>query len=423
MKSEWQPCIDIIGAARCTGCFGCQSACPTHAVDLPLDREGFYKPVVARAACTKCGACQRTCPVMAYDEGRLPAAKWPEPKAFAAWTTDETLRDASSSGGIFSELARPVISAGGTVAGCVWDANWTPQHILARTWRDVERMRGSKYVPSHVSDTYHGIVEHLRGSDTPVLFSGTPCQVAAMEAKLDQKQRERSVLVEVICHGVPSLRVFREYLRELFHRDAIASYTFRDKTFGWQSVLAESVCGRRHHVPAHQDAFFRGFSVHHLYVMEACYSCAFARFPRAGDISLGDFWGCPDQWYDKQGLSIALANTQKGLDALESLVLSERVVLKPAHLQMVTKGSPRLVTSKNYIMPESRRMFLDGIIKGKSFRSLTARYYPQTDFKWRDRWSRFRHTSRKLQFLTDVVQRRLGKLRGKCSQFTSSRSA
>jgi len=411
VKNE-KTCIDILGVDRCTGCFGCQTACHQGAIHLALDAEGFYKPVVNRDACNHCGLCQRRCPVLANDAGRLPAAKWPEPKAFAAWSQDEPLRLASSSGGLFSELARPMIEVGGAVAGCVWGADWTPQHLLARTWPDVEKMRGSKYVPSQVGDAYAEVVEHLRESSGPVLFVGTPCQVAALDLALNREQHERVLLVDLICAGVPSLRVFHSYLRELFRGEPVVSYMFREKSFGWgaSSVRAESASRRCHHLPVWRDPFFAGSQVHRLYMMTSCHACMFARLPRAGDITLGDFWGCPEQWNDQRGVSVALANTPAGLRALEALARSGRIVLEPAELPTATKGNPRLVTGV-YAMPENRRAFLNGVIVGKSFRTLKSKYFPKAVPKWRAWWSLFGDSDAKLEFLANAVLRRLGRLR------------
>ena len=293
MKNK-KPCIDVIGLSRCTGCFGCQAACTIGAIVISLDSDGFYKPVINRQTCSECGLCQRRCPVIANQEGLLTSAgHWVEPKAYAAWSNNEEVRLSSSSGGLFFELARQVIEDGGAVAGCVWGENLTPEHLLAHTLADVERMRGSKYVSSRVGNIYQEVIALLSESEKTVLFSGTPCQVAAMDVALSPEQRKRVLLVEFICHGVPSLRVFHRYLEELFSGDRVVSYTFRDKSFGWQTVLAVSAHGKRHHVIASNDSFIKGFSIHHIYMMESCYQCPFAHLPRVADITMGDFWGCP----------------------------------------------------------------------------------------------------------------------------------
>ena len=401
-------CIDMIGLARCTGCFGCQSACVNGAIELALDADGFYKPIVDREKCKECGICQRRCPVIVNQGGILTAGKWADPKAFAAWSNNEQVQLASTSGGIFPELARAVIDAGGAVAGCAWGENWTPIHILARTWAGVERMRGSKYVPSQVRDIYQQVIATLRDSEKPVLFSGTPCQVAAMEAALAPEQRKRVILVEIICFGVPSLRVFHHYLNELFEGEAVASYTFRDKASGWKSssILAKSTTGQIYHLPIAGDSFVRGFLAYNLYVMESCHQCLFAHLPRVADITIGDFWGCPEPWEDRRGVSVVLVNSPAGLIAIESLDASGRITLKPTDIATATAKNPQ-AASGGYPIPSNRRAFLDGLARGDRFVQLKARYFPT---RWQLLWSSFRRSNSKLRFLAGFVYRCLRRI-------------
>jgi len=410
-----QTCIDLLGSDRCTGCFACQTACPQGAIRLVLDAEGFYKPVVDRNVCDHCGLCQQHCPVLACDAGRLPSVKWTTPRAFAAWSSDETLRLASSSGGLFSELARPVIAAGGAVAGCVWGTDWTPRHLLAHTWAEVEKMRGSKYVPSKVGNIYAEVAEYLGRCSSPVLFVGTPCQVAALDLALSREHRERVLTVDLICAGVPSLRVFHRYLEYLFQGKQVLSFNFRDKSLGWSmfSVRAEAAGRRCYQSPAATDPFVAGFCQHRLYVMEACHACPFARLPRAGDITLGDFWGCPDQWNDKRGVSVALANTPAGLHALELLAQSGRIVLEPADLATATKGNPRLVTGE-FPISTNRRAFLDDMIAGKKFRYLMSKYFPGKQKTWRSRWTHGNGLVARLVLVAIAALRKLKKLVDRC---------
>lgn len=401
-----QTCIDIIGMERCTGCFGCQTACAQGAIHLILDAEGFYKPRVDHAICTHCGVCQQQCPVLAYDTGHLPTGNCHEPKTFAAWSLDESVRLASTSGGLFSELARPVIADSGVVAGCAWGAEWTPEHILASTWPEVGKMRGSKYVPSKVGDLYVRIVKFLRENTGPVMFVGTPCQVAAMALALRGERRDRVLLVDLICDGVPSLRVFHTYLNTLFPGGQVASYMFREKSFGWEesSVRAESFQGHCHHVRCWLDPFVAGSQAHRLYNLAACHACVFARLPRPGDITLGDFWGCPEKWKDRRGVSAVLANTAAGVTALEALMRAGQIALEPVELDTIAKGNPRLLDGY-YSMPENRRAFLDGVIAGVSFDNLWDMYGPHSVPRWRAWWSRFQGSDAKTEFLVDFVQR------------------
>jgi len=406
MKNR-KPCIDVIGLARCTGCFGCQAACSIGAIVLSLDEDGFYKPVINRQTCSECGLCQRCCPVIALQEGLLASAgNLAEPQAYAAWSNDEVVRLNSSSGGIFSELAKSVIEHGGVVVGCTWGDNWTPEHIMAHTMTEVERMRGSKYVPSRVGNIYHEVIAVLNKSEKPLLFSGTPCQVAAMDAALSPEQRERVLLVEFLCHGVPSLRVFHRYIEELFRGDKVASYTFRDKSYGWQTVLAVSEGGKRYNEPSWVDSFYKGF-FYHLYLMKSCYQCAFARLPRAADITMGDFWGCSEQLHDKRGVSVVLANSEKGMTALWTEQNNASIELIPVPFTDAVAKNKRAINGEHHV-PQKRRAFLNGMISGKRFSELVTAFYPgRFELLWRS----FLHEEHKLVFLKNLMQSALRKIK------------
>jgi coenzyme F420-reducing hydrogenase beta subunit len=375
---------------------------------LALDPDGFYKPVVDRAKCNECGRCQRACPVIPDERSSVSGAR-SEPVAFGAWASNEAVRNGSSSGGVFSELARAVIEGGGAVTGCVWGENWTPEHRVARAWPGVEPMRGSKYVPSRVGLAYQETLDALNETGGPVLFSGTPCQVAAMERALSPAQRSRTLLVDFICHGVPSLRGFHRYLGELFDGDAVARFTFRDKTLGWLTIRAESAGGRLHLMPLDADAFGRGFAVEHLFQMEACYACQFASIPRSADVTLADIWGCPTTWHDRRGVSLVLANTDAGLAAIQATERSGRVVLKGTEFKAAVARNPR-ATGGAYAVPKNRRAFLDGLARGEPYRRLSAKYFPG---KATLLWQAFLGSEAKGRFLTDFIVRRIRRLIGK----------
>ncbi len=373
--SSRQACIDVIGEGRCTGCFACQSVCPRQAIQMVLNEEGFYRPIVNGERCNQCGVCQQYCPVLADSERYLGALSRPDPKAFAAWTRDTPLRLSSSSGGVFSELAKEVLAAGGAVVGCVWGEGWIPRHVLTDSNTTVEQMRGSKYVPSLVGDVYRDVLERLRNASGPVLFSGTPCQIAAMALALNHEQRKRVLLVELVCHGVPSLKVFHRYLSELFEGENVDSYTFRDKASGWQGIRATSSGGRTHHVQAQADIFFQGFAIHHLYNMQACHDCSFACVPRIGDLTLGDFWGCPTRLYDKRGVSMVLANTREGLAAVEAAQSRGTLVLEAVSFAEAVAMNSRVVRGTLPI-PRKRSAFLKGMIDGRTFADLRTVCFP-----------------------------------------------
>ena len=299
--------IEQVTDDRCTGCFGCFNVCPEDAISMTLSSEGFYRPVVDKNRCTDCGRCITHCPELSWQ-----APLQHPPAVFAAWTTDDNVRMDSSSGGVFSELARATLNRGGAVVACAWNSQWDVEHIVVESWNDVPRLRGSKYIPSRMGKVISQILGLAR-QGREVLFCGTPCQVAAVSLALPNKLRHKVLLADLICHGVPSLKVFHQY-REKTFPDGLDRYQFRAKTKGWNCASIEAITKTqlRFSVRVTGDVFQQAFQVHHLILMKSCHDCRFQGGPRPGDITLGDFWRVPERWNDQRGVSVILANSDAG---------------------------------------------------------------------------------------------------------------
>ena len=199
--------IELCDRMHCTACEACRSVCPQACISMEEDGEGFLHPVIDRTSCVECGSCRKVCPILQP----LPLAA-PE-RVYAAWSRDEAVRTGSSSGGLFYELARQVISEGGVVCGAVREGSRV-YHRCAEDLSGVEAMRGSKYVQSRIGDSWQEVSAHLKAGRR-VLFSGTPCQVAGLRAFLGGKDLPGLVTVDLVCHGVPSARLFDVYWKEL----------------------------------------------------------------------------------------------------------------------------------------------------------------------------------------------------------------
>lgn len=139
--------IELAQKNDCTGCSACYAACAKGAISMAPDAEGFAHPQIDSAKCVNCGLCTKACPVLVRPAPRKPLA------VFAAKADDE-LRMRSSSGGVFSLLARLVIADGGIVFGAGFDHNdWRVVHKSAENEEELEDLRGSKYVQSDMGET------------------------------------------------------------------------------------------------------------------------------------------------------------------------------------------------------------------------------------------------------------------------------
>lgn len=313
-----KPAIDTIGFENCTGCYGCYNSCPKGAIDMTLDNEGFMIPLIDRQKCINCDICQKHCPVIndISLEGSL------EPKCFAAWSKNEETRISSSSGGVFAELAREILQEDGVVFGACFDENLIVRHRAIIEEKELELVKGSKYVQSHIDSTFKDVLSFLKHR-RKVLFSGTSCQVAALNTFLDSSQNQEYLLTcDLICHGVPSETVFKSYVNNisLSMGSKISKFSFRDKTLGWKNsgtrIFFDN--GKEIFQVNKENPFMIGF-YENIYLRPACHDCKFARIPRVSDVTLGDFWGIPPEFYDNRGVSLVVTNTINGKIFLEKV--------------------------------------------------------------------------------------------------------
>lgn len=300
----------------CTGCGACASVCPKSAIRMGTDDEGFIKARIDRGLCVGCGVCEAACPVInpRYDND--------EPQCRAMAATDEE-RMESSSGAIFPLLAKSVLADGGVVFGAAWGEDFSVETVRADDEEGLAALRGSKYVQGSTGDTFAEARELLLAGRR-VLWSGTPCQVAGLNASLGEELAASPNLltVEVVCHGVPSQSLLRDYLADAYGEGNVESVAFRDKRrIGWMTGEVVETSDGEVHVSDWESQYMAAFNPC-LIMGRACGVCPFARLPRQADVSLGDFWGIElfdPSLSDLRGLSVVLANSERGRVALDVL--------------------------------------------------------------------------------------------------------
>ena len=302
----------------CCGCAACFAICPCKAISLHRDGEGFLRPVVDSTRCCRCGKCKASCPVL--NSGPSPVAPM---IVYAARSLDAGYRDISSSGGVFPLLAEEILSRGGSVYGAAMAfPSLQVKHVRVETKKELQPVLGSKYVQSDMSAVFSNLATDVR-SGKQVLFSGTPCQVAAVRSFLKQ-QPENLWLVDVACHGVSSPSVFDNYCKSMIpegKRDDVCGCVFRDKRFGWEKTgptwFFKDPPTQSH---SSSDSFLKGFSLD-LFSRPSCHNCAFRNYSSGSDLTLCDYWGgntAFPEWDDEKGISAVLVHTGKGKRLLDS---------------------------------------------------------------------------------------------------------
>ena len=347
--------IDVITHNQCTGCGACYNKCPVNAIVMKPDAEGFSFPSINSEQCIHCGLCLKTCPVFEtkYENN-------PEPKCYAVMANDE-IRKNSSSGGVFTLLAEWVLRQGGVVCGAAYSQDcYSVQQIIITKEEDCHKLRGSKYVQSENGEIYKKVKAYL-DNGTPVLFTGTPCQVAAVKAYLE-KPYEKLYTLDLVCHGVPSPGVYQKFIEEQEKKygSKAIQVTFRDKQFGgWNH--STKICfanGEEYQKKRNECSYLKAF-LRLLTIRRSCGNCPFAALPRQGDMTIADFWDIHrlnSKWDDRKGTSLVLINSPKGevmLDALRQAA----ILCQEAPLQHAVKHNAQIKYSS--ILNPARSRFFD----------------------------------------------------------------
>lgn len=298
--------ISCVGRA-CTGCAACSDACPVDSISMVPDAEGFVYPSINGASCLACGKCLRVCPAVNGCTLR------PISNMYAAFSNDHQLRNESSSGGVFSTCARYVVDHGGIVVGAAVDSTGHVYHRLITNSNEISFLQKSKYVQSDCQGIYSQIKKCLK-SGRRVLFSGCPCQVAGLISYLG-KAYDNLITMDLICHGVPSPRVWEDHVESITGGKPAQSITFRRKDVSARTTFSLDISapGLRYKGRDEFDDPYMALFVTGSANRESCYTCKYASSERVGDVTIGDCASsnCYPQFYPWVQLSSISLNTEK----------------------------------------------------------------------------------------------------------------
>ena len=297
---------------KCSGCSLCASVCSKHSISIVPDDSGFLRPIVDKNTCVDCGLCVKRCVIVNPRKQTIPQ------KTYAAIRQDKDRIALSSSGGVFAAVAEYVLlkKTNWVVVGSTLDETVSANHIIVDNVVDLKNLYGSKYVQSETTGIYKKI-QILLDDSKSVLFSGTPCQVAAIQRYTNNHPNLWTI--EVICHGVSNNKMFNSYL-DMYKRNEIRMFYFRDKEQGWSfnnKIVYQNGKEKKinHRMSSYMTYFLKGETYR-----DCCYCCPYAKPERCADITIGDFWGILQTRPDlnnkidiEKGVSCVLVNTDKGI--------------------------------------------------------------------------------------------------------------
>lgn len=352
---------------NCCACGACVDVCTKQAISFTEDENAFYAIRVKEYLCVGCGACERHCHLLHPETISRHDARDVHP--LAGWSTNAEIIRRSASGGIFAQLAHHLLRRGNAyVYGASLQEDSTVRHIEISRLEDLPLLQNAKYQQSLTGGIYRQVQTRLEEGAT-VLFSGVPCQVAALYSYLGTKARglENLYTAEVICHGVPTNELHRKAL-EIEKARRIVAYRTKEGT-GWignnnrltYEMKDGTIQAKRKHV---YDFLFRAY-LQFSFTRENCLHCPYAQLSRVSDLTLGDFWGWnksprASEYRNHDGISVILPNSKRGLQLLTEC---EDLHLVPTTWREI------LPANQNLYMPTNHYLFR-GAGKVKKIRRL-----------------------------------------------------
>lgn len=365
MEKKLKKDRDIRKQRWCTGCSACANSCPKKCIQMKKDRYGFYYPRVQSSECVKCGICKKICPVST----EIKKCK-DLPIGYAVISKNDKLRENSSSGGAFSELAKIIIEQNGIVYGAAYNEKFEVCHVGINNEKDLWRLQGAKYSESYLGTTFKKILADLK-NEKYVLFSGTPCQVAGLKSFL-KKDFEKLICVDFICHGIPSSDSWDKYIKFRLKVDKEnelpVSINMRSKDTGWSKYQYSMLIRYKDEKECtikNSDNLFMKLFVGDYINRKSCSNCQFKGYKHISDITLGDFWGIWDivpLMDDNKGTSVVLVQSSKGKNiwnrivnkvtytkvTLEEISRQNRSILVPSKANKDRKKALRLIEIEQF---------------------------------------------------------------------------
>ena len=367
--------IQITDKSKCCGCNACGDICPHDAITFKTDIEGFWYPEVDKNKCVECGLCEKVCPELHIAE--LKKNDYPKPShTIAAINKNMRIRWDSTSGGAFSALAEGMYGQGGYVSGAIYNEDFSVRNYVSGNSEDLARLRSSKYLQSKAEGLYKEIRTLLKNGEK-VLACGTPCQMAALRSFL-MKDYDNLIIVDFICRGVNSPKVYRKYLDSLERKygGKVVYVKAKNKELGWRNLTRKVVFdnGAVYYGVSMVDDFRRGYHTN-VYCRPSCYACQYKGFPRMADITIADYWGIEkvDRNLDNNiGTSMILLNSRKGEAYFE--LIKDRLEWEETPFESILPGNIALTKPIEAAKIDRESFFKD--LDSGTFDQVTEKYFP-----------------------------------------------
>ena len=339
--------LDFSREERCYHCGACAQKCPAGAIQMVMGNDGFLYPEIHEEKCIHCGMCDRVCPHLNWKQ-EVPQLE--DRTCFAAVSTiNEQYK--SASGGVFYSLARYFLQQGGYVAGCAWGDTLTARHIVTNRLDEIERMRGSKYVWSDTTEVFHQISDLLKRGEK-VLFTGTPCQIAAANNCFGKQ--ENLLTCGIFCHGNTSPQMFALWKKDMekkYGEMENVIFRYHGSKGKDNAVQITFKSGKKVRQEINENRYLRGF-FENFFGSQTCNdgNCQYKGDNLPGDLLIGDFWGYKGKAIGRWTSAVICGD--KGRDILKQICLTDSIKLESALIKDIEVGNPYLFKGRH---PNNKR--------------------------------------------------------------------
>lgn len=338
-----------ISKDHCTGCSLCMQVCPEQAIQMIHDEEGFLYPKLDTKSCKQCGKCNEICPVAS--DNLLKDYKNIEQEVYACQAISGELLIEATAGGLFPVLSECILSQDGVVFGAAYDADMQVVHTAAHTMDEIKAFNGSKYIQSDITNAIGQVRDYLKMGKI-VLFSGTPCQIDAVKRFCADVKTGTLYTMDVVCYGVPSPKMFRDFLDKVEEKfkKKVTDFRFRDKhKNGWSHTTVIQLKDKNGEIGYLEEKdhtkipYYKMFGYRDCY-RKSCYHCQYNRLQRISDLTTGNFWGIErisQTFNTAMGVSMVILNTEKGRHLFQSI--REKLIWEPHLMDEAIRANEALV--------------------------------------------------------------------------------
>jgi Fe-S-cluster-containing hydrogenase component 2 len=317
---------------KCCGCGMCSNICPCSAIKMEQDEEGFLYPNINESLCNSCNLCRKLCSFQSL----VLSEKQFSGSIFAVKHISDDVRYNSSSGGMFTAISDVILSKNGSIYGAAFNENMHLCHQKATTINGRNQFRGSKYLQSETQKIFKSVEKDINDG-LSVLFSGTPCQIAALRNYFLYKKipKDKLILCDIVCHGVNSPKLFKDYIKYCNNprMDRIVKkHLFRSKIKGWHAHTEVNIFyNGRIDYKSYKSQLWKKMFYSHLLLRPSCFQCPYTNLDRLSDMTLADYRGIENylsSFDDDKGTSLVIVNTDKGkilFNACKDLLIYKQI--------------------------------------------------------------------------------------------------